>query len=83
MLTYAQDPAVFLRLDGRVVAYTGVLEKARDCLFKSMRRIWPYIGTNTEAALQADILKFLAKNVKAVKAGWDELVKPKLKQVLC
>ena len=83
MLTYAQNPKVFLRLDGRVVQYTGALEQARDCLVMSMRRICPYIGTNHEAALQVYILKFLAKNVKAVKAGWDELVKPKLKQVLC
>lgn len=30
---------------------------------------------------QADILKFLAKNVKAVKAGWEEKVKPVLKEV--
>jgi len=37
----------------------------------------PYKGAHA----QADILKFLAKNVKPVKAGWDEKVKPVLKEV--
>jgi len=40
-------------------------------------RVVPYKG----ALAQSDLLKFLAKNVKKVKAGWEEKVKPKLKEI--
>ena len=40
-------------------------------------KVVPYKGAHS----QADILKFLAKNVKEVKAGWEDKVKPVLKEV--